>query len=93
MIARLALLALLALPLGCLVRSRTAAHVAFGIAFAHAHALQRAILVMEWVNGSDSAFSQDDATQLLLEGGPCPVGGPPAQGLTGPTRYRAASRL
>lgn len=56
---------LVALPLGYLVRNRTAAYLAFGLAFAHIYTFQTASLVMEWVNGADAAFPQSDATALL----------------------------
>lgn len=54
-----------ALPLGYLVRSRLAAYLAFGLAFAHLYTFQTASLVMEWVNGADAAFPQTDSEQLL----------------------------
>ena len=59
------IIALLALPLGYLVRHRTAAFVAYAVLFSHVYTFQTANLVMEWVNGADAAFPQDDSTQLL----------------------------
>jgi hypothetical protein len=47
------------------VRSRGVAFVAFGVLFCHVYTFQTANLVMEWVNGADAAFPQDDSTQLL----------------------------
>jgi hypothetical protein len=45
-----------ALPLGLLVRSRTAAFLAYGLAFAHVFTFQTAQLVLEATRGSDDAF-------------------------------------
>lgn len=56
---------LLALPIGYFCRDRTVAFLCYGLAFAHVYAFQTANLVMEWVNGADAAFPQDDSTQLL----------------------------
>lgn len=61
----IAIIALLALPLGYFVRNRTVAFLTYASAFAHVYTFQTANLVMEWVNGADAAFPQDDSTQLL----------------------------
>ena len=61
----IAIVALLALPLGYVVKNRMAAYVAFGLAFAHVYTFQTANLVMEWVNGADAAFEQSSSTSLL----------------------------
>ena len=54
MIALLA--ALVALPLGLLLRSRIAVILAFGLAFAHVFTFQTAQLVLEATRGSTRAF-------------------------------------
>jgi hypothetical protein len=59
------ILAVLALPIGFLVRNRLAAYLIYAIGFAHLYTYQTALLVMEWTNGSTTAFSRDDSTQLL----------------------------
>ncbi len=56
---------LLALPIGYFCRDRTVGFLCYGLAFAHVYSFQTALLVMEWVNGADAAFPQDDSTQLL----------------------------
>lgn len=45
-----------ALPLGLLLRTRTAAFLAFGLAFAHLFTFQTAQLVLEATRGSTEAF-------------------------------------
>ncbi len=57
MVAVLTLLT--ALPLGYLVRSRLAAYVAYGLAFAHVFTFQTLALLLEWGAGSDAAFDRD----------------------------------
>jgi hypothetical protein len=53
----IALLTLLvAFPIGFLVRTRLAAYVAYGLAFAHVFTWQTASLLMAWTNGDHSAF-------------------------------------
>ena len=47
---------LAAFPLGYLVRSRTSAFLAFGLAFAHVFTFQTAMLVLEATRGSKDAF-------------------------------------
>lgn len=61
----IAIVALLALPLGYVVTNRTTAFVAYGLLFSHVYTFQTANLVMEWVNGADAAFPQDNSTELL----------------------------
>jgi hypothetical protein len=63
MIALLTLL--VALPLGLLIRNRLAAYVAYGLAFAHVYTFQTANLVMEWTNGSTTAFPAARSQELL----------------------------
>lgn len=60
-----AVVVLLALPLGYLCRNRVVGYVAFIAAFAHVYAFQTALLVMEWVNGSDAAFASSASTELF----------------------------
>lgn len=55
---------LTALPLGYLVRSRTAANLAYAVLFAQVFTFQTAFLVMGWVNGSASTFSQSERLVL-----------------------------
>lgn len=62
MIAAVALLA--AFPLGFLCRDPRVGYLAFVAAFAHVYTFQTAMLVMEWVNGNDSAFAQSSSEQL-----------------------------
>lgn len=57
MVAILTLLT--ALPLGYLVRSRLAAYVAYGLAFAHVFTFQTLSLLLDWSAGSDAAFGRD----------------------------------
>ncbi len=53
---------LVAFPLGFFVRSRLAAYVAYGLAFAHLYTWQTATLLMEWTKGSTAAFGADAGT-------------------------------
>ena len=63
MIAILTLLA--ALPIGYLVRHRTAGFLAYGLAVAHLFTFQTAVLVMNWAQGDRTAFTgTDDASTL-----------------------------
>ncbi len=50
------LVVLAAFPLGLLLRSRTSAFLAFGLAFAHLFTFQTAQLVLEATRGSKDAF-------------------------------------
>jgi len=52
----LILTVLAAFPLGYLVRSRTSAFLAFGLAFAHLFTFQTAQLVLEATRGKQDAF-------------------------------------
>lgn len=62
MIAVLVLLT--ALPLGFLCRDPRVGYLAFAAAFAHVYTFQTAWLVMQWVNGSDDAFSRGSSGEL-----------------------------
>jgi hypothetical protein len=55
---------LVAVPLGYLVRSRLAAYVAYGLAFAHLCTLQTLALLPEWSASSDDAFDRDGGAAL-----------------------------
>lgn len=48
-----------ALPLGLLVRNRMAAYLVYTILFSNVFSFQTANLVMEWANGSRSAFDAE----------------------------------
>ncbi len=52
----LVLAALVAFPLGFLLRDRRAAFLTFGLAFAHVFTFQTAQLVLEATRGADEAF-------------------------------------
>lgn len=60
-----AIIALIALPLGYVCKTRSTAFLAYIAAFAHVYTFQTANLVMEWVNGSGAAFPLDTSQALL----------------------------
>lgn len=61
----IAILAVLALPLGFLIRNRVAAYVSYAVVFAHLYTFQTALLVMQWTNGATDAFPASDSHDLL----------------------------
>jgi hypothetical protein len=63
MIAILTVLA--ALPLGFLIPNRLGAYLVYAIAFGQVYTFQTAVLVMEWTNGSSSAFSASQSQGLI----------------------------
>ena len=63
MIAILTVLA--AVPLGFLIPNRLAAYLAYAVAFGQLFTFQTAVLVMEWTNGSTSAFSASQSKGLI----------------------------
>lgn len=56
---------LVAVPLGYFCINRVVPYLVYVAAFTHVYTLQTANLVMEWVNGSGSAFRQDSSQRLF----------------------------
>ena len=56
---------LIALPLGFFCNKRATAYIVYIAVFAQVYTFQTATLVMEWVNGSASAFPQDKSQNML----------------------------
>jgi hypothetical protein len=55
---------LVAVPIGWSVRDRVAAYLVYGLLMSHVFTFQTANLLMEWVDGSTTAFPRDGGTTL-----------------------------
>jgi hypothetical protein len=60
----IAMLAVLALPIGFLIRNRVAAFLVYAVVYAHLYTFQTALLVMQWTNGATDAFPASDSQDL-----------------------------